>query len=208
MGDQIAKQSDLRLPVLLTAGFIGCYILCAIFFQLLGSRVSWYAGSPLEFFTGATLWMLSLVCLLQAIHWTRQQWIMVFWLASCAALALLAIDEVFEFHERTEKVGINDDHVKVVMWLFSAPVLVLICRMEKASPTVKGVLILGYFFHSLYLLVEVGDGEYFRLPFGSIETLKWTEEICELLFLTSYLEGFLLLHIKNSSKGDRGGRTG
>ncbi len=39
-----------------------------------------------------------------------------------------------------------------------------------------------------------GDGEFFKLPFEP-NALAWWEEISELLFLSSYLVGFVLVHL-------------
>ncbi len=43
----------------------------------------------------------------------------------------------------------------------------------------------------------MGDGEFFTLPFER-NTLRWWEEISELLFLSSHLVGFVLIHLGGS----------
>ena len=56
------------------------------------------------------------------------------------------------------------------------------------------------------MLVELGDGEFFRIPFGTRETLKWFEEFFELFFLASYFFSFVLIHM--SQYGDRVQKAG
>ncbi len=53
---------------------------------------------------------------------------------SCAALSVLAMDEIFAFHERPEQQGLfNDDYFKVICWLATAFVFRLVFRMEEPS---------------------------------------------------------------------------
>jgi hypothetical protein len=49
---------------------------------------------------------------------------------SAAALAVLAIDEVWEFHERSSQVVGDDDPLKVVGWIGSGLVLLWIASRE------------------------------------------------------------------------------
>lgn len=189
-------------------GFIACYVLSAAIFQAISPRPPWVDGSPIEYFTGSLLWMLSLVCLLSANKYSSSRWRSMFWLISCAALAALAIDEIFAFHERPEQLGyINDDHFKVVSWLAAAIVLFLILRMEAPSLIARCAIFTGYLFHSLYIFVEIGDGDYFRLPLVSRTILKWLEEFFELFFLASYLIGFILIYTTYSRETGNSGEA-
>ena len=54
---------------------------------------------------------------------------------------------------------------------------------------------IGYAFHTAYILVETGDGDAFTLPV-SIELLKWSEEVFELLFLAAYAYGLWMLVLR------------
>ncbi len=169
------------------------YVICAVIFQILSSVRPSSEAAPLEFFTRSLLWMLSLICLLIANR--SRSWKLLFWLMACVALAVLAIDERFEFHEQTGRRGwFDDDYFKIVSWAAAAVVLFVIFRMERPARFALGALILGYAFHTLYLLTELGDGEFFRLP-APKRTIRWVEEICELLFLASYLVGFVLIQM-------------
>lgn len=126
---------------------------------------------------------------------------------SCAALSVLAMDEIFAFHERPEQQGLfNDDYFKVICWLATAFVFRLVFRMEEPSLTARRAIFTGYLFHSLYILVELGDGEFFRIPFLSVHLLKWSEEFFELFFLASYLLAFVLIHMSHSNDKKRVGQ--
>ena len=88
-----------------------------------------------------------------------------------------------------------------------AAVLYTIVRMERPSRFAAGAIILGYVFHTVYIFVEMGDGDFFTLPVER-NALRWWEEISELLFLCSYLVGFVLVHLGTGAgaQGRRGTR--
>lgn len=188
-----------RLEFWVPLSFLFCFTLSALFFQVLSDIPPWVDRSPIEYFTGGLLWMMSLLCMLCALAHPEvmpRQWA---WLLACVALSVLAMDEFFaahEFVERTE--GIDDDHFKVTLWVMTAGVLWLICRAENAPRRIVCTFIVGYIFHSLYILVETGDGNYFRLPLVPIRQLKYSEEVFELLFLSSYWMGLVMLRLRQS----------
>ncbi len=182
-----------RLDVVTLLVFIAVIIFIAVWFQILSGICPSNESGPLEFFTQGLLWMLSLTCLLTANR--HRSWKLAFWLAGCAALAALAIDERFEFHEQTGRRGwFDDDWFKIVSWACAAAVLYTIVRIERPPRFALGAIIAGYVFHSMYIFFEMGDGEFFTLPFER-NTERWWEEISELLFLSSYLVGFVLIHL-------------
>lgn len=88
----------------------------------------------------------------------------------------------------------DDDHIKVAAWVAAAIALSVLRRVERLPRLSAGLLGLGYFFQSMYTLVDIGDGDYFRLPWFSNFTLFWAEELFELFSLTSYMLGFLFLY--------------
>ena len=173
--------------------FIAVIIFIAVWFQILSGIRPSNEASPLEFFTQGLLWMLSLTCLLIANG--HRSWKLAFWLAGCVALMALAIDERFEFHEQTGRRGwFDDDWFKIISWAASAVVLFLIVRIERPSRFAMAAIVLGYAFHTMYIITETGDGEFFKLPFKR-SSLRWWEEISELLFLSTYLVGFVCIHL-------------
>jgi hypothetical protein len=174
--------------------YLGILVVVAIVAQAISSIPPSEEGSPIETFTTGLLWMLSFVALLSAFHASSRPRDMWFWLASSAGLAALAIDEAIGVHERTEPAGLNDDFVKVILWLGTPLLLRFVARMD-GRPFVARIFAVGYLVHTLYLVVELGDGEFFTLP-PSPETLKWSEEIFELLFLTLYMAGFALRYLR------------
>ncbi len=145
--------------------------------------------------------MLSLLCMLNAFRHPDVRAKQSAWLVACAALSVLAMDEYFGAHEFVERTqDIDDDHFKVVLWLMTAGVLSFICLAERVFRRITYTLLTGYGFHSLYILVEVGDGDYFRLPFASVHQLKYAEELFELLFLSLYWLGLVTLYLRTAEK--------
>ena len=190
-GGRPAEWIMRRLDVLTLLGFLTVIIFIAVWLQIFSGMRPNDESGPLEFFTQGLLWMLSLTCLLTANR--HRSWKLVFWVAGCAALVLLAIDERFEFHEQTGRRGwFDDDWFKIISWMGAAAVLYTIVRIERPARFAAGAIKVGYVLHTMYIFFEMGDGEFFTLPVERI-TLLWLEEISELLFLSSYLVGFVLV---------------
>ncbi len=188
------------LIVLLVLAFLAAYLVCATIFQVRSGRPPSSERAPIEFFSRSLLWMLSLSSLLIANKGASSRWKLLFWLGACVALAALAIDERFEFHELTgrppSRGGLDwfdDDYFKAFSWPVTAVVLFLIFRLERPTRWAKGGILVGYLFHGLWVLAELGDGDLFKLPLVSRDTVRWGEEFFELGFLASYLFGFLLI---------------
>lgn len=169
------------------------FVVCAIFFQARSSVPPWKDGSPIEYFISSVLWMLSLTCLLIAMENLNAKGKTLFWLAASAALAVLAMDEIFAYHEHTEQLLGDDDYFKIALVLMAGGVLYFISRLEATPWPVARVLLAGYLVQVLWILDDMGDGDFFRLPFP-IHVLWWAEEFLELLSMTIYLLGFQALY--------------
>jgi hypothetical protein len=184
------------LVSILPWAFIACFVLSALLAQLTSDIGPWNDRSPIESFTGGLLWMLSVLCLLNALSPPQGKRSLIFWLAGCVVLSILAIDEAMQGHEWVEKHWyINDDYPKIVLWILTLKVLYTI--YGKASPylMLKYIFIFGYIFHSFYILFEISDGEFYDVS----EVLdqyqaKWGEELSELFFLSAYWLGFFLFY--------------
>ena len=127
--------------------FIACFVLSALFAQLTSDIKPWDERSPLEHFTGGLLWMLSLLCLLIALFPPQGNRSLIFWLAGCVVLSILAIDEGMGGHEWVEKYWyINDDFLKIELWILTLKILYTI--YGKASPylILKYIIVFGYIF--------------------------------------------------------------
>jgi hypothetical protein len=85
----------------------------------------------------------------------------------------------------------------MLSWLIAAVGSYILYCVERPTKDVVIVFVTGLLFHSLYILVDIGDGDIFSLPF-SMDTLIWAEEIFETLSLQAYLAGFLLHFISNA----------
>jgi len=180
--------------------YVLVFILCAVFFQLRSSKPPWVDGSPVEYFTASLLWMLSLTCLLIALENLNANGKVIFWLGSSVALAILAMDEIFGFHERSKNLVGDDDYIKILLFLMAGGVLYFLCRLEEAPLPVIRILSLGYLVQILWILDDMGDGDFYRLPF-SLHTLRYCEEFLELLSMAVYLLGFQVLYCQIRERG-------
>lgn len=191
----------------LLIGYLGCFAACAIVLQLLSGKHPSVEGSPIDNFTSALLWMTSLVCLLIAGQLLEQRLRALMWLFLCAVFAFLAIDEMYAFHELSEHVVGDDDHIKLLQWVLTGVALVVIGRAERIPSAVRRILAVGYGIHGVYILVDLGDGGYFRIPYVSLSKLQWVEELLEISAMSFYFAGFLLLLCTITSFGRRGPDT-
>jgi hypothetical protein len=168
--------------------FLQVYVACAVLFQLGGATPAWGPSSLLEACCAGLFGMLAVVCLTlmrRSSGYSRG-----FWLVSGAALILLGVDEFFELHESLAVEFLSQtDHLKVLLWVGAGGGLALVHWIERPSRSAQWAMLLGFAMHTLYLLVEVGDGGYYQLPL-SAEVTRLTEEILELLMLSAYLFAF------------------
>jgi hypothetical protein len=122
-------------------------------------------------------------------------WQLLFWLGVTAAFAMLAIDEMFEVHEHTRASLGDDDYIKIIAWFCAGVGAFLIYRIGQTSRTATLALILAFVFQTLWLLSDLGDGDFFSIPLPLI-VLQWLEEYFELLASQFYLVA-LILHYRN-----------
>jgi hypothetical protein len=189
-----APRSIIWLP------YFAMYFFCAIFFQVLSGLDPLDEASPLEDFTLPLLWMLSVVCVLisecyQFNHWRNWMWIL-----GAIFIGFVALDESFQFHERTAKIVGDDDHMKVAEWFIAIIGIGIIHLISVPCSYARKALLIGFLFHTCYILVDVGDGDYYTLPFGSVTQWRWIEELLELTALINYTLGMLSLHLATRDK--------
>ena len=170
--------------------FILALMASAVVVQTASGTDPWAPAAPIDFFTASILWLLSFSALQIAnLRWSQPKK-MAFWLMACAGLAVHAIDEMMEFHEITRHVVGDDDHIKVVTWLAAGAALFALSKVEQLPSIAKWGLVIGYFFHCMYMLVEAGDGDYFLLPMP-MEVIRTSEEYFELITLACYWYAFV-----------------
>jgi hypothetical protein len=172
--------------------YVGMIHVSALFFQLQSGLQPASGGTPMDFFASVLLWLLSITSLQVAFMRLEGSWKFWFWITCTIGLALVAMDEMMELHERTSNLVGDDDYIKTLSWVITAVTLYALSRIELLPPLTKWALIYGFLFHSGWILVEVGDGDYFVLPF-SLGALEWTEEFFELISLSGYFVGFFFL---------------
>jgi hypothetical protein len=199
ISDQNAQQ---RTLLSLLALFYIVYLICAILLQIRSSEPPNTPGSVFDILTGSLLWVISITALLFASLRFGQNSIFFLWLLVSAAAGALAIDEVFEFHEKTKSVVGDDDYIKILFWFSTAIGSYILYRLERPSRRVVLMFLTGYLIHTLYLIADLGDGDFFTLPIP-MDVLHWIEEILEMLFLQMYLAGFLMCYTSITKKTDQ-----
>ena len=182
-------------PEMLLAAFLAVYIACATVAQAISPVPPSEEGAPIEAFTSGLLWIIAMYGIVRSSESIGSGKRLVFWLVFTAAIGALAVDEIIGVHERTEP-ALNDDWVKVVMWLATPFVLYYIAKLEHAPRDARIAMVIGYVFQSAYIFVEIGDGAAFTLPVA-IDTLKWAEEFFELLFLAFYAFALWILVLRD-----------
>jgi hypothetical protein len=175
--------------------FYAVFLICAGLLQLRSGLPPEKGGGATDQFNGALIWTTSVVALLIACVRPWPAWKLLFWLAVSAGFAAFAIDEVFEFHEQTRYHVGDDDYSKIAMWAVACFGVFLIYRVARPAREATAALIIAVGFTTLWLLVDLGDGDFFTIPIP-LRNLFWIEEYIEMLASMFYLTA-LLLHYQN-----------
>jgi hypothetical protein len=176
----------------LLAVFYPVFLLCAGLLQLRSGLPPQKSG-PLDEFNAALLWAASVLGLLIAAQNGRPAWRMLFWMVVSAGFAALAIDEVFEFHEGTRFALGDDDYIKIAAWFCACTGSYMICQVSRPTQNVLNSLIIAVAFQTLWLLSDLGDGDFFTLPIP-LTTLLWLEEYFEILASQFYLTALIMIY--------------
>lgn len=177
----------LRLLVLFYVAYLACTIAIQVVKEIPPSK----GGGPTDQMNGALIWMISITALLIAAWRVHSVPKFLLWLGVSAAAGLVAVDEVFELHEKTRHTFGEDDYVKNLTIPAALAGMYILYRVEQPSSIVIKTFLFGFLFHVLYILTDMGDGDYFTLPIARMQLL-WTEEILEIIANQGYLAGMLL----------------
>lgn len=155
-------QQKVLLKVL--ALFYVVYIISTILLQIRSELPPYKGGGPTDQMNGALIWMSSITALLIATVRAQSWPKFLLWLGVAAAGGAVAIDEVFEFHERTRHTLGDDDYLKIGMLVAAFVGAFILYRVEQPSKIVVRAFVAGLVAHTLYILTDMGDGDYFMLP--------------------------------------------
>ena len=168
--------------------FLAIYLAFALIVQVVGATPAWGPQSSLEALCAGLFMMLAMTAVLlsrETVGWHR--W---FWLASGGALVVLGLDEFFEIHESIGLGGPGQaDHLKLALWVGAGAAFAVVHWLERPSRLCQVSMATGLLMHTLCMVVEVGDGGYFRLPL-SPGAATFLEDLFELLMLSAYLFAF------------------
>ena len=182
---------------MLLALFYSVFLICAGLLHFSSGLPPIKGGAALDQFNAAMLWVTSIIALLIAAEHTKPAWKVLFWLAVSAGFAALAIDEieVVQFHEATMDSWGDDDYIKMLAWACAGIGAYAICRVARPARAVAGSLAFAFAFQTLWLLSDMGDGDFFSVPIP-LEYLAWLEEYFEILASQFYLTA-LILHFQD-----------
>jgi len=196
--NQIDQQ---RILIYLLLLFYLVYLICAVLLQIKSHKLPSKAGSVFDVLTGSLLMMISMISILIVTQRFNNIPKLFLWLGVSVVAGALAIDEWFEFHEKTRFAEAawwafgDDDYIKIALWFCAGLGIYILHKIEKFSKKVLVMFLIGFLFQSVYLVIDMGDGDFFTLPFSK-NVLIWAEEIMELISMQSYLASILLFHQK------------
>jgi hypothetical protein len=201
-----ARWSPIRATSYVLGSFLVVFTGFAIVLQVQSGEPPNADGTVIDVFNANLMWMVSILAIVMASMRLTRRSAFLIWVAASAAAAGLAIDEVFEYHERTLQVIGEDDWSKVLMWVGALGALAVLWRIEDLSRGAKVALLAGIGLQTAYLVSDLGDGDLFLLPIAD-PTLRWVEELLELLAMQAYLVGIVLV-VLAAIEGIRSGPLG
>ncbi|MFN0194503.1 MAG: hypothetical protein ACKVP5_21440 [Aestuariivirga sp.] len=178
------------------ACFLTAYAAAAVAFQLISKIPPWVDGAPVDIMNGTLIWMTCLIALMMSFLTSGRGISSLIWLAGSAALGVVALDEMFGMHEHASKIR-DDDDPKILMAIGAGVALTTLVRVEKIRGAPLALLIIGFVIHCLYLLSDLGDGDFLDLTFGNPDGLRILEEVLEFSAMSAYLAAFVLVLLRH-----------
>ncbi len=193
-------------PGTMISVFFAVYLLGAVLFQYISKIPPWEDGSPVDILTGSMIWAVCIIALLMAAINLDRPGLSMIWLAGSAALGLVALDELFGLHEHAAKIR-DDDDPKILMALGAGVALFILVRVQRIRGLPLGLLATGFLLQCLYLLSDLGDGDFFDVTFGNPDALRVAEECLEFSAMACYLAAFMLILLGVSGQRSPAGQT-
>jgi len=172
--------------------FLIAYFSATTVFQLRAETPVSLEGSPMDLMNGGLLWMGSAMALMNAALRFERPSRAALWLLGSAAIGLVALDEIFALHEHSVRVTGDDDDPKILLVSCAALGVLSVVWIERLRGPVLRLLLAGLAVHFTYLIVDLGDGDYFRLPVAT-GPLSWIEEYLELTSSALYFSALFVL---------------
>jgi hypothetical protein len=172
--------------------FLALFILAATLYQIRSPIPPWKENAPIDLMNGSLIWMCSATALLMAAIARKDPVRSLMWFLGCGALAFVALDEIFGIHEKVRTV-MDDDDPKIVMALIAAFALAVLIKVQRVKGLPRTLLLIGFGFHFIYLMSDLGDGDFFNITFGYPDVLRWLEEYLEVTAMSFYFSGFALI---------------
>jgi hypothetical protein len=165
--------------------FMIAFFATATFYQLRSSADIWQEGSPMDMMHGSLLWAAAAMALVNAALRSARLFPLIIWGLAAAAIGLVAIDELFMLHEKSIAITGDDDHPKIFLIAAAGIGIFILSQIEPLHRLALTLFWCGFAAHCLYLVVDLGDGDYFTLPLSRV-TLSWMEEYLEITSTAFY----------------------
>lgn len=171
--------------------FLVPYFAATTVFQLRSDFAINMEGSPFDRMNGGLLWLASSMALMNAVLRNDDLKRSALWLLGCAAIGVVALDELFALHEHSIQVTGDDDHPKILLFLCAVAGVFILNKLESLNRKAFWLIVAGLSAHFIYLMVDMGDGDYFTIPVSK-QTLRWFEEYLELTASALYFSALFL----------------
>ncbi|WP_138422370.1 hypothetical protein [Maritimibacter alexandrii] len=94
-------------------------------------------------------------------------------------------------HEKAIDITGDDDHPKILLIACAGIGVYVLSKIERLHRPALVLLWCGVAAHFFYLMVDLGDGDYFQLPLSRM-TLSWMEEYLELTSTAFYFSALYM----------------
>jgi multisubunit Na+/H+ antiporter MnhC subunit len=186
-GTKISSNDAWIAAILL--GFLVAFFGAATVFQLRSDEVIWMEGSPLDIMHGSILWMAASTAMMVGVLRLGTPRLAVLWLLGAAVIGVVALDELFMLHEHSVKLTGDDDHPKMLLIASAGIGIFVLTKVETLRGIVIGLLLAGFAAHVFYLIMDMGDGDYFQVPLAN-HVHRTLEEYFEMIASAFYFSAF------------------
>ena len=161
MYDSDRWKDQQRTLIYLLLLFYAVYWICAIYLQVKTYHPVSKQGSAFDVLTGTILMIMSVVAILIATQRSGNLTKLLLWLGVSAVAGALAIDEWFEFHEKTRHTSGSilafgdDDYVKIALWVCAGIGIFVLHKIENLQKAILATFLVGYFFQSVYIVFDI-----------------------------------------------------
>ncbi len=158
----------------------------------------WRANSPLGISTVTVLILGALACSIIAWCERRLRFPLLAWSSGSVGMLALAIGEATGSFIRVGQFWDDDYRYKLPFWIAAGIGVYIARRSGGMSRHAFRLLRIGFVLQGISNLLDMGDGDLFKLPFLSLRALDFATEISELVFAQIYVAGLVAALVANA----------